>query len=167
MKLYNRGLLSTDSMMQLFCENCNRYLADRYVEGVCPLCAFPDARGDQCDGCGKLLNATELKEPRCKLDGNTPIVKESKHMFLDLPQLQAKCESFVEKASEEGFWSTNGRSITASWLKEGLKPRCITRDLKWGTPVPVQEMADKVLYVWFDAPIGYFLLQLHLSLHTY
>ena len=141
-------------MSQLFCEKCQRFLADRYVEGVCPLCKYPDARGDQCDGCGKLLNATDLISPRCKLDGTPPIVRESNHMFLNLPELQSDCEAFVAKNSETGFWTSNGKHITATWLKEGLKPRCITRDLKWGTPVPLDSMKEKVLYVWFDAPIG-------------
>lgn len=155
MKLKEKNLLLTDAMKQLFCEKCQRYLADRYVEGVCPLCQYPDARGDQCDGCGKLLNPFDLKEPRCKLDGHTPVVRESQHMFLDLPSLQKRCEQFVEKSSQDGCWSTNGYSITQSWLREGLIPRCITRDLNWGTPVPLKEMEGKVLYVWFDAPIGY------------
>ncbi|CAG8452408.1 4418_t:CDS:2, partial [Acaulospora colombiana] len=114
-----------------------------------------DARGDQCDACGHLLNATELVNPRCKRDGDAPITRESKHMFLDLESLQKKVEDWVEISSTEGKWSSNGKTITKSWLKEGLNPRCITRDLKWGTPVPLEEMKDKVFYVWFDAPIGY------------
>ncbi|KAI3656153.1 hypothetical protein MP638_006759 [Amoeboaphelidium occidentale] len=155
MNLYKKGLLLKDSVQQLYCETCKRYLADRYVEGTCPLCGFVDARGDQCDGCGKLLNAIELKDPKCKVCKTAPIVKEATHLFLDLPKLSDKCESFVKERSESGFWTANGKAITGSWFKEGLKPRCITRDLKWGTPVPLPEMSDKVLYVWFDAPIGY------------
>jgi methionyl-tRNA synthetase len=154
-RIHERKLFSTQSIEQLYCVKCQRYLADRYVEGICPLCQYPDARGDQCDGCGKLINATELIQPRCKLDGETPIAKSSEHMFLQLPELQSQCEAFVQKSSVEGQWSSNGVSITHSWLKEGLEPRCITRDLKWGTPVPLDSMKDKVLYVWFDAPIGY------------
>src|SRR3954471_15364469 len=101
-----------------------------------------DARGDQCDQCGQLLNATELVNPRCKLDDNPPITKNSKHMFLDLAALQGRTQEWVERSSTEGEWSANGRNITNSWLKEGLKPRCITRDLKWGTPVPLEAMKD-------------------------
>ena len=153
--MHKNKLLVTDMMEQLYCEKCQRFLADRYVEGICPHCKYEDARGDQCDGCGKLLNSSELIQPRCKMDGNAPIIRESKHMFLDLPNLQSQCEKFVAKSSEEGFWSSNGKLITNAWLKEGLKLRCITRDLKWGTPVPLDDMAGKVLYVWFDAPIGY------------
>jgi methionyl-tRNA synthetase len=158
-KLVNsNGYFFTEGVNQLFCPKCERFLADRYVFGTCPSCGFIDARGDQCDGCGKLLNATELVNPRCKMDGNTPIEKESNHIFLDLPKLSEKVESFVNKSSVEGNWSNNSIAITNSWLNEGLKPRCITRDLKWGTPVPLDDevMKGKVLYVWFDAPIGYF-----------
>ncbi|RIA87020.1 methionyl-tRNA synthetase [Glomus cerebriforme] len=155
MKLYKNGFLSEDTLVQLFCEKCQRFLADRYVEGTCPKCGYEDARGDQCDSCGHLLNAIELINPRCKIDGNQPIIRESKHMFLDLATLQKTVEDWVEKTSAEGKWSTNSKTITQSWLKEGLKPRCITRDLKWGTPVPLEDMKEKVFYVWFDAPIGY------------
>ncbi|CAG8642582.1 12368_t:CDS:2 [Funneliformis caledonium] len=155
LKLYKNGYLSEETMVQLFCEKCQRFLADRFVEGICPKCSYIDARGDQCDSCGQLLNADELINPRCKIDGNQPIKKESNHMFLDLTNLQKRLEGWVEKTSVEGKWSTNSKTITQSWIREGLKPRCITRDLRWGTPVPLEEMKDKVFYVWFDAPIGY------------
>ncbi|KAI7902765.1 tRNA synthetases class I (M)-domain-containing protein [Cokeromyces recurvatus] len=155
LKNYKNGNILKESMIQLYCEKCNRFLADRYVEGICPHCKYDDARGDQCDACGKLLNATELVKPRCKLDGNTPITRESNHLFLDLGKLQPEIEKAFKKSSTEGKWSANGINITQSWLKEGLKPRCITRDLKWGTPVPLEGYENKVFYVWFDAPIGY------------
>jgi len=155
LKLHKKGMFSTDTVSQLYCANCDRFLADRYVEGICPLCDYPDARGDQCDGCQKLLNPVELKEPRCKMCGQTPELKDSAHMFLNLPQMQEKVKAFVEKSSQEGAWSPNGTAIAHAWLQKELQPRCITRDLKWGTPVPLKEMDGKVLYVWFDAPIGY------------
>ncbi|KAF9948326.1 putative methionine--tRNA ligase, cytoplasmic protein rar1 [Mortierella alpina] len=155
MKLYERDLLVEDSMLQLYCSQCDRYLADRFVEGICPKCNYDDARGDQCDQCGSLLNATDLINPRCKLDGNRPVQKESKHLFLDLGKLQPECEAWFEKASTDGRWSTNGKVITQAWFKDGLRLRCITRDLKWGTPVPLKGWEGKVFYVWFDAPIGY------------
>ncbi|KAI8356616.1 tRNA synthetases class I (M)-domain-containing protein [Choanephora cucurbitarum] len=155
LKNYQNGNVVKESMTQLYCEKCSRFLADRYVEGICPHCKYDDARGDQCDACGKLLNATDLIEPRCKLDNNKPITKESNHLFLDLAKLQPEIEKVFKKSAEEGKWSANGVTITQSWLKEGLKPRCITRDLKWGTPVPLEGYEDKVFYVWFDAPIGY------------
>lgn len=154
-KINQNNLFEKEAMEQLFCEKCSRFLADRFVEGQCPLCGYEDARGDQCDKCGKLINAIDLISPRCKLDGNAPVVKSSVHLFLNLPKLQAKCEEFVKNSSEKGFWSANSVAITNSWLNEGLKPRCITRDLKWGTPVPLEEMKEKVFYVWFDAPIAY------------
>ncbi|XP_046846002.1 methionine--tRNA ligase, cytoplasmic-like isoform X2 [Xenia sp. Carnegie-2017] len=152
---YKNGLTLEDTVEQLHCESCNKFLADRFVEGTCPLCGFHDARGDQCDACGKLINATELKSPRCKICGKTPSVKKSRHLFLDLTKLQPELTSWVEKSSSEGNWSANSQHITKGWLQEGLKPRCITRDLKWGTPVPLEGFTDKVFYVWFDAPIGY------------
>ncbi|KAF9918325.1 putative methionine--tRNA ligase, cytoplasmic protein rar1 [Lobosporangium transversale] len=155
MRLYERDLLVEDSMPQLYCSQCDRYLADRFVEGTCPRCNYDDARGDQCDQCGNLLNAIDLINPRCKLDGNRPVQKHSKHLFLDLGKLQARCEAWAEKAAVEGKWSANGRIITQAWFKEGLRLRCITRDVKWGTPVPLEGWEGKVFYVWFDAPIGY------------
>ncbi|ORZ35887.1 methionyl-tRNA synthetase [Catenaria anguillulae PL171] len=154
-KLHANNRLVTQSMVQLYCEKCSRFLADRYVEGTCPHCKYDDARGDQCDACQKLLNAGDLINPRCKLDGNRPVERESTHLFLDLPNLQAELTEFVDAKSAEGKWSPNSIAVTRAWLKEGLKPRCITRDLKWGTPVPLKGFEDKVFYVWFDAPIGY------------
>lgn len=154
-KLYNNDYMAIDTMTQLYCEVHQGYLADRYVEGTCPKCGYDDARGDQCDGCGGLLNAFELIDPKCKLDRATPVKRETKHVFLSLDKLQPAVESWAMQSAVEGKWSNNGRSITESWLKEGLRPRCITRDLKWGTPVPLEEFKGKVLYVWFDATIGY------------
>lgn len=155
MKLYKNNYLEEQVMRQLYCPEHKGYLADRYVEGECPKCHYEDARGDQCDKCGCLLDPFELINPRCKLDNATPIPKDSKHIFLSLDKLEPKLVKWVEKASEEGHWSKNSKTITNSWLKEGLKPRCITRDLVWGTPVPLEGFTDKVLYVWFDATIGY------------
>ncbi|KAL1918382.1 uncharacterized protein VTP21DRAFT_3042 [Calcarisporiella thermophila] len=155
LKLHKNGYTLEESVVQLFCEKCQRFLADRYVEGTCPKCGYEDARGDQCDKCGNLLNSIELINPRCKLDGNTPITRESTHLFLDLAKLQPACERFFEETATDGKWTANAKAITQAWLKDGLKPRCITRDLKWGVPVPLPEMKDKVFYVWFDAPIGY------------
>lgn len=155
LKLYKNNYLEEQVMRQLYCPEHKGYLADRYVEGECPKCHYEDARGDQCDKCGALLDPFELINPRCKLDNATPIPKDSKHIFLSLDKLEPRLKAWVEKASEEGHWSKNSKTITNSWLKEGLKPRCITRDLVWGTPVPLEGFKDKVLYVWFDATIGY------------
>ena len=105
---------------------------------------FSDARGDQCDACGKLINAIELKSPRCKLCSKCPSIRTSNHLFLDLPQLEKSLELWLDKSSEK--WSNNARVIAKSWLKGGLQPRCITRDLKWGTPVPLAGYESKVNY---------------------
>ena len=153
--LQKEGCTQQDSVDQLYCTHCERFLADRFVEGECPLpgCQYEDARGDQCDKCGKLINASELVNPRCKLCGKCPEIRTSNHLFLDLPKIEERLNNWLEKSSEK--WSSNARVIAKSWLKGGLQPRCITRDLKWGTPVPLEGFQDKVFYVWFDAPIGY------------
>ncbi|KAK4884945.1 hypothetical protein RN001_001216 [Aquatica leii] len=155
LELNQNGFMHIESVEQLLCEKCNRYLADRFVEGGCPHpgCNYEDARGDQCDSCGKLVNASELKNPRCKVCGTRPIMKQSEQFFLDLPKLEPLLYHWMESTSNG--WSNNARVIAKSWMKEGLKPRCITRDLKWGVPVPLDGYWDKVFYVWFDAPIGY------------
>ena len=116
----------------------------RYVEGGCPHpgCGFEDARGDQCDGCQKLINAIELKNPRCKICSSTPKVRKSKHIFIDLPKIEEKLTTWVNEASE--LWTNNARVIAKTWMENGLRPRCITRDLKWGTKVPKEGYHDKV-----------------------
>ncbi|XP_061470636.1 methionine--tRNA ligase, cytoplasmic isoform X4 [Rhineura floridana] len=154
-RLLERNYLLTETVDQLKCENCERFLADRFVEGICPFCNYEEARGDQCDKCGKLINATELKKPMCKVCQGTPVVKSSQHLFLDLPKLEDSLEKWLAVSQSAGDWTPNARYITRSWIRDGLKPRCITRDLKWGTPVPLDGFREKVFYVWFDAPIGY------------
>ncbi|KAI9734941.1 MAG: putative methionine--tRNA ligase, cytoplasmic protein rar1 [Cirrosporium novae-zelandiae] len=155
MRLYDNGYLVEKETEQPYCETHKSFLADRFVEGECPRCGYEDARGDQCDKCGNLLNPFELIKPHCKLDGSAPIKRKTKHMHLLLDKLQPEVEKWSEKASNDGAWSKNGRIITESWLKEGLKDRGITRDLKWGVPVPLEGWDNKVLYVWFEACIGY------------
>nr|CAB3263652.1 methionine--tRNA ligase, cytoplasmic [Phallusia mammillata] len=154
-QLYNNKHLIQQTVEQLYCGKCSRFLADRFVEGVCPLCNYNDARGDQCDKCGKLINAVELKQPRCKMCTETPVVKNSEHLFVDLSQLEPKLRTALETSYQGQGWSNNAKTITETWLRDGIKPRCITRDLKWGTPVPLEGFTDKVFYVWCDAPIGY------------
>ncbi|QPG73008.1 methionine--tRNA ligase mes1 [Brettanomyces nanus] len=155
LELHKNGYLEEQSMKQLYCPVHKGYLADRYVEGECPKCHYEDARGDQCDKCGTLLDPFELINPRCKLDNATPEPRHSNHIFISLDKLEPELKEWVKKSSTEGHWSKNAKTITNSWLREGLKPRCITRDLVWGTPVPLKGFEDKVLYVWFDATIGY------------
>ena len=154
-KLNDRGYLEEKTTIQPYCEKHSAFLADRFVEGECPRCGYEDARGDQCDKCGHLLDPFDLIKPRCKLDGATPVPRHTKHIHLLLDRLQPAVEEWSTKSSAEGAWSKNGRTITEAWLKEGLKDRGITRDLSWGTPVPLPGYEKKVLYVWFDACIGY------------
>ncbi|XP_058982072.1 methionine--tRNA ligase, cytoplasmic-like [Musca domestica] len=153
--VYNNGYILTESVEQLLCQKCDRFLADRFVEGTCPHpgCGYEDARGDQCDKCGKLVNATELIRPRCKVCNTAPVIRSSDQLFLDLPKVEPQLREWIERA--EHGWTNNARVITRAWLREGLKPRCITRDLKWGIPVPHKGFENKVFYVWFDAPFGY------------
>ena len=154
-KLLANGYLEERTTTQPYCEKHSGFLADRFVEGECPLCGYGDARGDQCDKCGHLLDPLDLKNPRCKLDGATPIARETTHVFILLDRLQEKVAAWSKESDSRGAWSENGSNITNAWLREGLKPRGITRDLKWGTAVPLEGYENKVLYVWFDACIGY------------
>lgn len=154
-RLHENGYLAEKTAEQPFCEKHGSFLADRYVEGQCPRCQYDDARGDQCDKCGHLLDPFELGNPRCKLDGSTPIRRETKHIHLLLDKMQPEIEKWIHPVIDKGDWPKNSRIITESWLKEGLKDRGITRDLKWGVPVPLEGFESKVLYVWFEACIGY------------
>jgi methionyl-tRNA synthetase len=154
-EVYHNGFIVEDTMEQLYDPEAEMFLADRYVRGTCPQCGYADAQGDQCDACGMLLNPTELLEPRSVLTGSVPEQRTSRHLFLDLPTLRPELETWIEHSAERGRWSENAVTMTRSWLRDGLKQRCITRDLRWGVPVPLEGFQDKVFYVWFDAPIGY------------
>ncbi|MCI5830002.1 MAG: methionine--tRNA ligase, partial [Spirochaetia bacterium] len=153
--LDKNGYIKEHSNKQLYCPKCARFLADRYVNGTCPKCGFEDARGDQCDGCGSLLEPVELKNPRCSVCGATPEVRETKHLYIDLPSISKNLDDYVSKTSVAGKWSDNAIRMTKAWIRDGLIERAITRDLKWGIPVPRAGFEDKVFYVWFNAPIGY------------
>ncbi len=153
--LHKNSYIVKKTVEQSYCEKCERFLADRFVEGECPHCQYEDARGDQCESCSKLLTPTELKKPKCKVCSSTPKVKKSTHLFLNLEKLQPQLEKWVGAQSGEGYWTDNARTVTTGWFKEGLKPRAITRDLNWGVSVPLEGFESKVFYVWFDAPIGY------------
>nr|CAD2167389.1 unnamed protein product [Meloidogyne enterolobii] len=157
LKIHNNSFTSVGIQKQLRCSNCQKFLADRFVRGTCPHCKFLDARGDQCDKCGHLLDGVELVEPRCLICGSEPRIEESEHIFLNLDQLSPKVQTYLDTVidSPNSHWSTNAISITRSWMKTGLERRCITRDLKWGIPVPLPQFSSKVFYVWFDATIGY------------
>ena len=153
-KLNKKNIFVEKESEQLYDEKENQFLADRFIEGECPKCGYKEAYGDQCESCGSSLNATDLINPKSKLSGNKPIFKKTKHWFLPLNNF----ESFLKKwflVDNEKTWKTNVFGQVKSWINEGLKPRAITRDLDWGIPVPLEGADNKVLYVWFDAPIGY------------
>ncbi len=155
LKLDEAGYILEKTDTQLFCDSCDRYLADRYVRGTCPHCGYEDARGDQCENCGKLLDPADLIEPRCGTCGAHPHEQDTNHLYIDLPKILPLLESWMEETSVKGRWAHNAVQMTKSWIRDGLHERCITRDLKWGIPVPKAGYEDKVFYVWFDAPIGY------------
>ncbi|WP_445386093.1 methionine--tRNA ligase [Robiginitalea sp. IMCC44478] len=153
-KLYKQGDFIEEVTEQLFDPEAGQFLADRFVVGTCPRCSHEEAYGDQCENCGSSLNATDLIGPRSVISGATPVLKKTKHWFLPLDRY----EDFLRKWILEGHkedWKPNVYGQCKSWIDEGLKPRAVTRDLDWGIPVPLEDAEGKVLYVWFDAPIGY------------
>jgi methionyl-tRNA synthetase len=153
-KMYNDGEFIEEVSAQLYDAEANQFLADRFVVGTCPKCGFEESYGDQCESCGTSHNATDLINPKSAITGNIPTVKETKHWFLPLD----KHEDFLRKWILEGHkkdWKPNVYGQVKSWVEDGLRPRAVTRDLDWGIPVPLKEADGKVLYVWFDAPIGY------------
>ncbi|MDR1144155.1 MAG: methionine--tRNA ligase [Spirochaetaceae bacterium] len=154
-KLDENGYITEKTVGQLYCENCKRFLADRYVRGTCPHCGYAEARGDQCESCGKLLDPTELRDSRCSSCGETPRMEQTKHLYIDLPKIKDRLEAWIKETSVRGEWAHNAVQMTAAWIRDGLHERAITRDLKWGIPVPRPGYENKVFYVWFDAPIGY------------
>ena len=150
--LYDKGYFDEETSEQYFDEVAQQFLADRYIVGECPTCANPNAYGDQCEKCGSTLSPTELKNPRSTLSGSKPIMKITKTWYLPLVRMQPDIEKYVNSHKE---WKTNVFGQCQSWLKDGLRPRAMTRDLDWGISVPLPDTDGKVLYVWFDAPIGY------------
>ena len=150
--LNKNGYIQSKSTLQFYCEHDKRFLPDRYVEGICPKCGAGGARGDQCDKCGNIYDTTTLKEPKCKICGNTPIIRDTKHWFLHLNSFTERLKDWI---SGKAYWKENVRNFMLNFLEQGLIERSITRDLSWGVPVPLPEAEGKVLYVWFDAPIGY------------
>jgi methionyl-tRNA synthetase len=151
-KLREQGYIYPGTMLLAYCPGCQRFLPDRYVEGVCPHCGYQRARGDQCDGCGRTLDPQDLLSPRCILSGGTPEFRESEHLFLKLSAFQ---EPLLQWVSQQKHWRPNVLNFTRRYLEDGLKDRAITRDLTWGVPVPVDGYQDKRIYVWFEAVIGY------------
>jgi methionyl-tRNA synthetase len=149
--LYKKGYIYKSSTSQPYCPKCQRFLPDRYVEGICPYCG-ENARGDQCDDCGKPLNASELKEPHCQHCGTTPEFRETEHLFLKLSAFQDKLLDWVSKQTH---WKPNVQNFTLGFLKEGLHDRAITRDIDWGITIPLPGFENKRIYVWFENVIGY------------
>jgi methionyl-tRNA synthetase len=154
-KVYENGYITERETQQLYSEKSQMFLADRYVRGICPNCNYEDARGDQCENCGKLLDPSDLVNPRSIVDDSTPVMKKTKHLYINLPAVLPKLQEWMKDAAVEGFWARNAVQMTQAWIRDGLKERAITRDLKWGIPVPLEGFEEKVFYVWFDAPIGY------------
>ena len=152
--LYEKGVFTEEITEQYYDEEAKQFLADRYITGTCPKCSNPNAYGDQCEKCGSTLNATELIDAKSTLSGSKPVLKETKNWFLPLDKLQPKIQAYINQHKD---WKTNVFGQCKSWLDsgDGLQPRAMTRDLDWGVPVPVKDAEGKVLYVWFDAPIGY------------
>lgn len=153
-QLDKNGFIEERTVKQIYSVDDKMFLADRYITGTCPYCGYDKARGDQCENCTKVLEPTDLIDARSTISGSKNLeVRETKHLFLNLPKIEPKLREWLK--SKEAFWPEVAYSIAQKWIKEGLQPRCITRDLKWGFPVNKAGFEDKVFYVWFDAPIGY------------
>lgn len=153
-QLDKNGFIEERTVKQIYSIDDKMFLADRYITGTCPHCGYDKARGDQCENCTKVLEPTDLIDARSTISGSKNLeVRETKHLFLNLPKIEPKLREWLK--TKEAFWPEVAYSIAQKWIKEGLQPRCITRDLKWGFPVNKAGFEDKVFYVWFDAPIGY------------
>ena len=153
-KLFESGKLIEKTSMQYYDEEAKQFLADRYITGTCPNCGNEHAYGDQCEACGSSLNATDLINPKSALSGNVPVLKETKHWYLPLDQYDTWLREWILKGHKDD-WRSTVYGQCKSWIEQGLQPRAVTRDLNWGVKVPLKEADGKVLYVWFDAPIGY------------
>jgi len=151
-QLFNNGYIIKKKILLPYSPNSKRFLPDRWVEGKCPFCAYLNARGDQCENCGNLLDPKQLINPRSVIDGSTPVFKEVEHLFLDLSKFSEQLEKWIRTKKN---WNKTTKNLSLAWLKKGLKPRCITRDLEWGIKVPIPGFTDKTVYVWMEAPWGY------------
>jgi len=152
-RLLDKDYIYVKETEQYFCPKCNRFLPDRYVEGVCPKCGAEKSRSDQCDACGTTFEPGDLKEPYCTLCGTTPEIRPTKHFFL---KLSAFTDRLIDYVKDKDYWRSNVKTFTQNWLQgEGLTDRAITRDMSWGVPIPIEGWDDKVIYVWFEAVLGY------------
>jgi methionyl-tRNA synthetase len=154
LRLHEAEALYIEKQRQLYSESEGRFLPDRYVEGTCPICGYEEARGDQCDNCGNLLDAVDLIEPRSRGDGSTPVIRETEHFFFDLPAFTEPLLKYLDDGQDH--WRSNVSQFSRNYIESGLKGRPVTRDIVWGIPVPMQGWEDKRLYVWFEAVMGYF-----------
>ncbi|RJX16305.1 methionine--tRNA ligase [Candidatus Bathyarchaeota archaeon] len=152
MKIYKNGYIFTQETEFPFCPKCNRFLPDRFIQGECPRCGFSQARGDQCDQCGWPLEPLKLINPQCAICGEKPIIKKTKHWYFDLPKLTDKIKKYIE---ENDKLPANAKNFSLSLIREGLKPRPITRDNQWGIPAPFPGAEGKTIYVWVEAVLGY------------
>ncbi len=152
MQIYENGHIFTEETDMTYCENCQRFLPDRFIEGKCPYCGYESARGDQCESCGRLLEPVKLIDPYCVICKGKPALKRTKHWYFDLPRFSERLLQFIE---ENKRLPDNARNFSLNLLKEGLKPRALTRDNKWGIPAPFPGAEDKTIYVWVEAVLGY------------
>jgi methionyl-tRNA synthetase len=152
LELYNKDLLYEKTEKQLYSEKEKKFLADRFVEGTCPICGFEEARGDQCENCGSSLSPLQLINPRSTISGDTPVVKESTHLYFPLSKFQDKLKEWLDTKKD---WKPNVINYCRGWFNTGLQDRAVTRDLDWGVKVPLEKYKDKVIYVWIEAPVGY------------
>lgn len=152
-----KGIFVKKVEKQFYDEEAKMFLADRYIVGTCPVCAHPEANGDQCENCGTYLSPTELINPKSKISGKTPVLKETLHWYFPLGRYQKALEEFINEKEASGTWRQNVINYARSWLKEGLGDRAITRDLDWGVKLPLEteEAKGKVIYAWYDAVLGY------------
>lgn len=164
LEFYKRGLLVEKRSLQFFDDKANMFLPDRYVEGTCPKCGNVEARSDECENCGSLYDPSDLKNPKSKISGATPTLKETSHYYFPLGKYQPTLEKYVDEMNEKYNWKDNVLQYCRGWFKDGLKERAITRDLDWGIKVPVDSAAGKVIYVWFEAVLGYISSTKELSL---
>lgn len=154
-KIHKAGILKEKIEKQLYDQKAGMFLPDRYVEGTCPSCKANDARGDQCEKCGTFLNPTDLINPKSKISGETPVVRETSHWYFPLGYYQQRLKNYIDEKNTEDGWRENVIKYCQSWFNDGLQDRAVTRDLNWGVEVPLEGYRDKVLYVWFDAVLGY------------
>ncbi len=164
LEFYNRGILKEKKSLQFFDPKANMFLPDRYVEGTCPNCGYEGARSDECENCGALYEPYELKNPISKVSGEKPVLKETSHWYLPLGDYQKRLEEYIENMNLKYRWKDNVLQYCRGWFKEGLQDRAVTRDLDWGIPVPIEGVQGKVIYVWFEAVLGYISAAKDLSL---